>query len=271
MEVSEIIIFVIFGMAGGFLSGLLGVGGGIIFIPVFDFLFKSKGIDALDLPRFILANSFLAILFSGFISSFKHYRSGNFFHREVVTIALPATIFGLTLSYLITSFSWYSEEVFKTVFLTVIVATIWRTWLSHKRNVQNIEPPFVAYKYGIIGVLTGVISAFSGLGGGVAMIPLLTLFGKIDIKKASAISISVIPLMIIPSLFIYAMATPTVLFKGGVGYLQFLFIIPIIVGIFMGSPLGVLAATVMNSRSLQGIFIGLLIIIAVKYGINLFL
>ncbi len=265
MEVEFILIYLAFGILGGFLSGLLGVGGGIIFIPVFDYMFRSQGVEGEELVRFILANSFLAILFAGMFSSIKHWKMGNFHMREVLTIAIPATISGTLLSQVITSAAWYKEIYFKLVFIFVILFTLWRTWVASRKSSIKTDGEYHTPTYGFIGLGTGLISAISGLGGGVVMIPLLTMLGKLDIKKASAISISVIPIMILPFLLVYALGQPTYHFEYSFGYMQFQFILPIVAGIFLGSPFGVRMGQRMKSKNLQIVFSILLIIIVARY------
>lgn len=220
----------------------------------------------------MLANSFLAILFSGISSSYKHRKLGSFHPKEIISIAIPAMVVGSTLSYLITSMEWYKEIYFKSVFLGVLLITLWRLWKSQVKEagIVHEEYPFSQIRYLIIGVATGLISAFSGLGGGVAMIPLLTLIMHMDIKKASGISIGVIPIMILPFLVVYGIQQPEIQFQGGLGYLQFLIVLPVAVGIFVGSPMGVALAKRLESRRLNAIFAALLVIIAVKYGYQLF-
>jgi len=249
---------------GGMLSGLLGVGGGIIFIPVFEWIFRQKGLDGEELVRMMLANSFLAILFSGITSSYKHQKMGTFYPKEIITIAIPAMVFGAGKSYFIYSLSWYKDVYFQLVFVIVIVVTLWRLSVSGKKEAQP-ELPYSLVKYGFIGVATGLISAFSGLGGGVAMIPLLTLVLRQDMRKAAGISIGVIPIMILPMLVVYASQIPTTCFTGSVGYLQFLIVLPVVIGIFIGSPLGVAIAKRIKSNQLKLIFALLLVVIGIKY------
>lgn len=264
MEFTDLVLALLFGVLGGMLSGLLGVGGGIIFIPVFEWIFRQKGVHGEELVRMMLANSFLAILFSGITSSYKHQKMGTFYPKEIITIAIPAMIFGSTMSYFITSLSWYKDVYFQIVFVVVIVITLWRLFVSGKKDVQP-ELPYAPVKYGLIGVATGLISAFSGLGGGVAMIPLLTLVLKQDMRKAAGISIGVIPVMILPMLVVYASQIPVQKFAGSIGYLQFLIVLPVVVGIFIGSPLGVSIAKRIKSKQLKGIFALLLVVIGFKY------
>lgn len=97
------------------------------------------------------------------------------------------------------------------------------------------------------------------------MIPLLTLVLKQDMRKAAGISIGVIPVMILPMLVVYASQIPVQKFAGSIGYLQFLIVLPVVVGIFIGSPLGVSIAKRIKSKQLKGIFALLLVVIGFKY------
>ncbi len=264
MEIIDIVLAFLFGIVGGLLSGLLGVGGGIIFIPVFDWLFRQKGIEGEELIRLMLANSFLAILFSGISSSYKHHKQGTFYLKEILTIAVPAMIIGSTMSYFITSAEWYKDIYFKIIFVVILLITLWRL-NSNKKKDTKPEKPYSLINYIIIGASTGLISAFSGLGGGVAMIPLLTMFMQMDMKKASGISIGVIPIMILPMLVVYAFQNPEVQNSGAIGYLQFWVVLPVIIGIIIGSPIGVTIAKRIKSTQLKSIFAILLVVISIKY------
>ena len=264
---NDSILALLFGTCGGFLSGLLGVGGGIIFIPVFDWLFRQKGLDNHEAVRFILANSFLAVLFSGAVSSYKHARMGTFYPRIILTIAIPAMIFGAGLSYIITGFTWYNEVYFKILFVLALVFTLYRIYKGKSTEVS--EAPFNTVRYALIGVVTGIISALSGLGGGVAMLPLLTMVMGMDMRKAAGISIGVIPIMVLPFLVVYALQQSEQVFAGSLGYIQLYTSIPVIVGIFIGAPLGVTATKKIKSHQLQAIFAALLLLILVKYIIEI--
>ena len=150
------------------------------------------------------------------------------------------------------------------MFVIVILVTLWRLFVSGRKP-QEAELPFALKPYLGIGIATGLISAFSGLGGGVAMIPLLTLVLKQDMRKAAGISIGVIPIMILPMLVVYAFQTPIHEFSGALGYLQFLIVLPVVIGILVGSPLGVSIAKRIKSTHLKLIFAVLLIVIGIKY------
>ncbi|MCB9262121.1 MAG: sulfite exporter TauE/SafE family protein [Flavobacteriales bacterium] len=252
------------------LSGLLGVGGGIIFVPVFDFLFYQKGIRGSELVKFTLANSFLVIFFSGIISSIKHRQHGNFHFKEILFIAIPAIVSGGFLSEIIRHSSWYNKDFFNGIFIALLLLTLVRMYINQRSQSKFVERPFSAIKYIIIGIITGAVSAFSGLGGGVVMLPLLTIFMKMDIKKASSISIGVIPILALSIIYVYGSGKPETILKGSIGYLQLIQSIPVIIGIAIGSPIGVSLAKRAKSSRLHAIFAALLIVMSIKYLIEIF-
>lgn len=78
LELTDVFLLIIIGSIGGFLSGMLGVGGGVIFVPVIDFILSSAGVNEDIAVNIILANSIATIAFTGTISSIKQVRMGNF-------------------------------------------------------------------------------------------------------------------------------------------------------------------------------------------------
>ena len=97
LELTDYILLTVFGAAGAFMAGFLGVGGGIIYIPVLDFFLHKAGMQNEQLVKAILANSLFTIIFSGTVASYKQYKLGNFFPRQIVWTALPGILVALTL------------------------------------------------------------------------------------------------------------------------------------------------------------------------------
>ena len=74
----EIILLLLTGVLGGFLAGALGVGGGIIFVPVIQW-YISKYRITIETVDYTLANSFCVVFFIGLLGiilqkNLKHYK-----------------------------------------------------------------------------------------------------------------------------------------------------------------------------------------------------
>jgi len=62
------------GVAVGFLAGLLGIGGGMVMVPMLFFVFSAKGFAAEHLMHFALATGLATIVFTSASSVLAHHR-----------------------------------------------------------------------------------------------------------------------------------------------------------------------------------------------------
>lgn len=260
----EILVFLIIsGVVGGFLSGLLGVGGGIIFVPVIGYALKSYGIVGEEFVRFILANSFGVIFLAGIISTYKNYKLQAFEGKAILYTAANALITGAIITYLITSKSWYKPHHFKLLFIALLLYTL-ISFLKKQKNTDTINANDVPKsKYSLIGIFTGIVTALSGLGGGVIMIPAFRNILKLDMKTAAGISIGVIPIMLAPMMINYILGVPEAPIYHW-GYLIPKIFLPIALGMFFASPLGVVYSKKLSDKKLRTIFAILVAVILVN-------
>ena len=72
----EWILYPLAGGVVGILAGLLGVGGGIVIVPILVFLFSGKGFPPQYIMQLALATSLGCILFTSVASFWTHHRHG---------------------------------------------------------------------------------------------------------------------------------------------------------------------------------------------------
>ena len=75
MEAHEVIAAALLGFAGGVVGGMLGVGGGIVFVPTFALVFGLSQVDA-------EATSLLAVIGVGAVGAWRQYGYGNVRPRD---------------------------------------------------------------------------------------------------------------------------------------------------------------------------------------------
>lgn len=241
MEAVDYLIIFLLGSLGGFLSGFLGVGGGIVYVPILDYFLSKLGLTNDDLVKAILANSLFTIIFSGSISSYKQYKLGNFYPREIFFTAITGIVSAVGMTLLIRSGSWYSKTVFSYFFAGMLLVIALRMFGS-KSKPQHVvnDQKSKATGFSVTGFVAGIITAMSGLGGGVVMTPIFTDILKQDIKKASSISNGVIPFFAVAVGILNLASTPsTYVSNWQVGYIVFPVIVPMILSAMLFAPIGV--------------------------------
>lgn len=264
LDYTDFIILFFLGSIGAFLSGFLGVGGGIVYIPILDYFLGKLGLSDDNLVKAILANSLFTIIFSGSVSSYKQYRIGNFYPKEILYTAATGAVTAVLMTMLIKSGTWYSKSVFNYVFATMLFVIAVRMLLLSNPSYTE-EKQVKPISYYITGFFAGIITAMSGLGGGVVMTPTFTDVFKINIKKASAISNGVIPLFAI-AVGVLNLSTPATqqVSDWQVGFIVFPVVIPMILSTFLFAPLGVITAQKANQKVIRMVFATFVSIVFVK-------
>lgn len=122
-DYAKIIIFLITGALTGFLSGLMGVGGGTIMIPVMVIL---TGFT----QHVAQGTSLLVMVPTGSIGAFTHWKMGNV-ERGILWGLIPGIILG---TYLGGNFAYlFSDNILRLIFTVVIL------WMGI-RYVKDIAP-----------------------------------------------------------------------------------------------------------------------------------
>ncbi len=264
LSINDFIILFLFGSFGGFMSGYLGVGGGIIYVPVLDY-FLSKYFHDTELVKAVLANSLFVIMFSAAVASYKQYKLGNLFFKEILQTLLPGIVSVVILQTLINKGTWYSRDVFLYFFLSMLLFVVFKMFLSKPKAIIAESTKADNYKYNITGAFAGIITAMSGLGGGVIMTPVFTEWMKIDIKKASAISTGVILGFAIVIGILNLNAVPQNYVNNfQFGYILLPIALPLIIGTFLFAQMGVKTAQKSKSQTIRIIFASFASIVLLK-------
>jgi uncharacterized membrane protein YfcA len=129
-------------------------------------------------------------------------------------------------------------------------------------NTSNTIKPLGYY---VTGFFAGIITAMSGLGGGVIMTPAFTDVLKLDIRKASAISNGVIPFFAV-AVGILNLTTPSTqtVSNWQVGYIIFPVVFPMILSTFLFAPLGVVISQKSSQQLIRMVFATFVSIVFIK-------
>lgn len=157
------------GISAGFISGLLGMGGGSILVPAIMLIF--------NLPmKLAVGTSLFVIVFSALSSLISYFRH-NKVYKELTYFIVPTGIIGAQAGAFLASR--LSDILVKHIF-TLLVAGLGIRMLLQKDSVYLSEKTsFNNLAAAIIGFIAGFVSGLSGVGGATLIIPLLYLLLKI--------------------------------------------------------------------------------------------
>jgi len=253
------------GAVGGVIAGLLGVGGGIVIVPVLEIVLGMIGVDP-SVRMHIAVGTSLAVIVPTSISSARAHHMRGAVSMRLVRFWSPwivaGTIAGALIAGEVTSQVLYA--VFGVIALVVAVKMILP--LDDKVIVDDVP-------HGPVGLLVptfiGAISAMMGIGGGSMSVPVMTLCNQ-PIHRAVGTSALFGAFIAVPGTlgFIYTGWANALLPPASLGFVNlagFLLIIPTSIAC---APLGARLAHSMPRRTLSLLFGLFLFIVAVRMGIR---
>jgi hypothetical protein len=180
MQSAQIIALLITGIAVGFASGLLGVGGCFIMVPVQFWALKSMGVDPTIAIRIAFGTNLLVVLPTAFSGAMAHNKKGAVKWKAAVSIGISGMV-GAALGAFIASH--LPAKILTVAFgLAVILGAV--RMLTAKPPQINEEPSNSMSAFILWGIPLGIISGIIGIGGGVLLIPVMVFFLKFKMHQA---------------------------------------------------------------------------------------
>lgn len=246
MDLLQLTLLGVIGVLGGILSGLVGVGGGIVFVPGLVYVGGWSIKEA-------VAASLVIIIFSSLSGTIRNAKSPDPVDWRVAGIlslaVAPASLIGVAISRV------SSDTFVEIVFATVLLALAYPTARGRQEldESKKIPIPLVF----VAGIFIGALAGLVGVGGGVVMVPLMVLGMGIRTKRAISTSLAVI------------MFTGLI---GAAGYIatgfseteDLLSLPPLIVGSMIGAPFGVQIRELLPERAVRGVFAAFMVVVALR-------
>jgi len=266
----SIILFVVLGSSAGFFAGLLGIGGGIILVPLFLWSFPHAGFSPDLTVHAAFATSLAIILPTAVSSTLGHRKRGNVEWHQVLYLAIGGglgAIGGATAAATVSGL-WLKGLFGLMQILVALKLLIFHPHLPPERLDQPGKAGLV-----VVGLIGGAFSAFFGVGGGVVAVPLLVLALQLPIHLAVGNSSA---LIVISSLF----GALSYTWHGwnipdlppfSSGYVNVLVAGLVAPFTILTARLGVKVAGRISHAKLVKIFAGLLILVGIRMGISVFL
>ena len=251
---------VLIGIVVGFLSGLLGIGGGLIIVPALVYL-----LPLLDLPMNVvlplaLGTSLCSIVVTSSAATLSHYKNGNIpwllTKKFIVAISLGSLSGALVADLL-------SVIVLKLIFSAALIPLalnmLFFFFFVRARPLPNDAVIF------IIAYACGVLASLMGISGAVILIPILTIFG-VSVRHA-------IGLATMCGALVAAFGSAGYIISGigvselppwSMGYVYLPALIAIVITSTLFAPFGVQYANKLPVKTLKRLFSFFLLIVALK-------
>jgi len=159
------------GIAIGLLAGLLGIGGGIIAVPVLLEIFARLGMPEQTAFPLAVGTAQTSILIASITAAYAHWRKGTI-DTALCRAWLPALIVGLVLGLALGPFA--PAKTMTMIFGIIAAALGVKMALGDRLVISRHPPSGLAAQ--IPPVLVGGLAAALGVGGGTLSTPVLSLF-----------------------------------------------------------------------------------------------
>ena len=185
MEFDLIASFIVLGAVVGFLAGLLGIGGGLVMVPVLTALFVWQGLPAENVVHLALGTSMASIVVTSISSMRAHNRKGGVIW-DVVKLISPGIVVGAFLATFVAS---VLSSTFLGIFFACFLVYASTQMFLNKKPEPSRTLPGAGGLFAAGGVI-GSISALVSIGGGTLSVPYLS-WHNVDVKKAIGTSAAI--------------------------------------------------------------------------------
>jgi uncharacterized membrane protein YfcA len=258
-------VLLLSGAVAGMLAGLLGIGGGVIIVPIVTLLFEGHGIPHGMAIKLALGTSLATIVVTAVSSIYTHHRKGAV-DWGLFRIMGPAVVVGSLAGALLADA--IPGDALYVAFIIFLFAISLQMALSRVSAHRGL--PSAAGLAGTSAVV-GVISALMGIGGGAMHVPFLSYCG-VPVKRAIATAAAIgLPLAASATIgYILGGLDESGTPAGSIGYVN----LPVFGGVVAASlifaPLGATLAHRLPDLLLRRLFAAFLFLLASRMAYNLY-
>ena len=249
------------GIFAGLLAGLLGVGGGIVIVPVLFFLFQASGVASDSAMLVATATSLATIVPTSISSICAHHKKGHvdfpLLKRWAVCI-----VFGVMLG------SWFVTQIdgiwLSRLFGAIAILSALNMLLRTQKSAIFHQLPGW-FGQSVLATLIGLLSVMVGIGGGTLSVPLLTLC-SFPAHRAVGTAAAIGLLIALPGalLLLFVGDRPIDAPIGTYGLVNFWGLLCIVPLTVLFAPLGALLASKLNTVHLKRVFAVALLITGLR-------
>jgi uncharacterized membrane protein YfcA len=245
----QAVLGILIGFVAGMLSGLFGVGGGIVMTPGIQVLLGTTAIAALATP--------LPVIFPTAITgAYTYGRAGELDLRAAAWIVGPGVVAAILGSWLTDAIDTHLLLVVTAVLLAYQAFNILRGARTSERS--RPARPGSPLIFAGIGAAAGFISGLLGIGGGLIIVPLLAGLLGMPLKRALGTSLLAIVALVIPGTVVHT----------ALDHINWAVFAVVTLGAIPGARAGARLALGTRERTLRLLVGTFLLVVALAYGLS---
>ena len=252
---------VIAGLVGGLVAGMLGVGGGIVVVPVLYHVMATLGVDDSVRMHVAIGTSLAALIPASLVSVRAHHNSGGIdaalVHRWAVPL-LAGTVIGSVV------FATAGERTLTIIFaLLALPVAVFLALGGRDRRVAAHFPERIHQL--VLPALIGGSAAVTGMGGGTLAAPtLMSTAARADLAVGNASALGAIVALPAALGAVVAGLHATALPPWSLGYVSLPGLVLIAPALLAAEPAGAALAHMIDMKRLHFVFAALVAIITVR-------
>lgn len=171
--------YLLLGIFVGLLSGLLGIGGGILVTPALIFIFHQQALFSTNVTQVATGSSLAVIIFTTFTSVIA-YQQKKSIDWHLVRCILPGIVLGALIGALtVTLVPSILLARFLGFFIFLIaLQMLFLGRITHTKVLPNI------WILALLGLIVGIIGSLVGIGGGLLLLPFFDYY-RLSIHRAA--------------------------------------------------------------------------------------
>lgn len=255
-----ILALVALGLLTGFLAGLLGVGGGMLMVPVLTALLNAQGVPEAHTVKMAVATSLATICFTSLASVRAHHQRDAVLWKVARVLAPGIVVGSLVGSQIAVALP---ARLLGLFFAAFVGFSATQMFMNRKPRASRVLPGS-AGMFGM-GSLIGMLASLVGAGGAFVSVPFMT-WCNVPIHKAVATSAALgFPIALAGTVGFLVAGWHLAPMHGAIGYVSWPGLLVLSLCSVATAPLGARVAHGMDIAPLRKIFAGLLYCIAVYF------
>ena len=275
ITIQILLIYALTGIFAGLIGGMLGLGGGIIIVPVLHYIFTQQGFEPSVVMHQAVTTSLATIIATSIFATYEHHRK-RMVSWSIVNKIAPGIFLGACFGVLVADS--VSSSVLRIVFGCFEILVALQIWFDLKpkymfteffsrRTQKKVEYTKLPKKgiFVFTGVIIGLFSTILGIGGGTLTVPFF-LWLNFQMRNAVAISSACsIPIALAATIaFVFVSRDNPNIFTHSIGYLYWPAALIIMMVTIFFAPIGARLAHYLPIDTLKCIFAVLLMFIGIK-------